>query len=94
MNKSLSDEKYAELVGLADLRGIVYSDQVEFHTVLGEIVLPRVRKKNFHCMPDWTMTVAYGKKDQLDENTRITITYKTGTRQKLAEWGKLKIIGE
>ena len=94
MNKSLSDEKYAELVGLADLRGIVYSDRVEFHTVLGEIVLPRVRKKNFHCMPDWTMTVAYGKKDQLDENTRITITYKTGTRQKLAEWGKLKIIGE
>jgi len=45
-------------------------------------------------MPDWTMKVVYGNKNQLDENTRITITYKTGTRQKLAEWEQLRIFSE
>ena len=94
INKSLPDEKYAELVGLADLRGTVYTDRVEFHTVYGELTLPRLRKKNFHCMPDWTMKIVSGNRKRFDETTRITITYKTGKKEVLANWGNLKIISE
>ena len=94
VDKSLSDEKYAELVGLADLRGTVFADRVEFHTVYGELTLPRLRKKNFHCMPDWTMKIVSGNRKRFDETTRITITYKTGKKEVLANWGNLKIISE
>ena len=93
-DKSLPPEKYAELVGLADFRGTVYADRVEIHTVYGEMTLPRLKKKNFHCMPDWTMQVVYGKQKRFDENAVITITYQTGTESVLADWGKLKILSE
>lgn len=93
-DKSLPPEKYAELVGLADLRGTVYADRVEFHTVYGEMTLPRLKKKNFHCMPDWTMQVVSGKQKRFDENAVITVTYQTGTESVLADWGKLKIFSE
>ena len=92
VNRSLSAEKYAELVGLADLTGRIYADSVVFHTVYGEITLPRLRKKNFHCMPDWTLRVAWENQKRFDENTKIIITYKTGKKQILANWGNLKIV--
>ena len=94
INKDLPDDKYAELVGLADLRGTVYADRVEFHTVYGEVTLPRLRKKNFHCMPDWEMKIVRRKGTCFDENTKITIIYKTREKQVLANWGQLKIISE
>ena len=94
INKDLPDDKYAELVGLADLRGTVYADRVEFHTIYGEVTLPRLRKKNFHCMPDWEMKIVRGKGTCFDEKTRITIIYKTRKKQVLANWGQLKIISE
>ena len=94
INKDLPDDKYAELVGLADLRGTVYADRVEFHTVYGEVTLPRLRKKNFHCMPDWEMKIVRRKGTRFDENTKITIIYKTREKQVLANWGQLKIISE
>lgn len=92
INKTLSPEKYAELVGLADLHGTVYADRVELHTVYGDITLPRLKKKNFHCMPDWTIQIMYGKRKRFDENTRITITYKTGRKKVLANWDRMKIV--
>ena len=58
------------------------------------MTLPRLKKKNFHCMPDWTMQVVYGKQKRFDENSVITITYQTGTESVLADWGKLKILSE
>lgn len=95
MAKDLSDEKYAEMVGLADLRGVVYADRVEFHTNYGEMILPRLRKKDYHCMPDWTMKVTFSDtEEKLDDKTKITVTYKTGTKQKLADWGQLRILSE
>ena len=94
INKSLSPEKYAELVGLIDLRGTVHADRVVFQTIYGEMILPRLKKKNFHCMPDWKMKIVYGKRARFDENTRITITYKTRKKQVLANWRQLKIISE
>ena len=94
INKDLPDDKYAELVGLADLRGTVYADRVEFHTVYGEVTLPRLRKKNFHCMPDWEMKIVHRKGTCFDEKNRITIIYKTRKKQVLANWGQLKIISE
>ena len=84
INKDLPDDKYAELVGLADLRGTVYADRVEFHTVYGEVTLPRLRKKNFHCMPDWEMKIVHRKGTCFDEKTKITIIYKTREKQVLA----------
>ena len=94
VDKSLSAEKYAELVGLADLRGTVYADRVVFQTIYGEMTLPRLKKKNFHCMPDWKMKIIYGNGKRFDENTRITIAYKTRKKQVLANWGQLKIVSE
>ena len=92
INKTLPTEKYAELVGLADIRGTVYADRVELHTVYGEITLPRLAKKNFNCMPDWSMRIEYAKRKHFDENTRITVTYKTGRKKVLANWDRIKII--
>ena len=94
INKDLPDDKYAELVGLIDLRGTVYADRVEFHTIYGEMTLPRLKKKNFHCMPDWTMKIVRGNGTCFYENTRITIIYKTRRKQVLANWGQLKIISK
>ena len=94
INKDLPDDKYAELVGLADLRGTVYADRVEFHTIYGEVTLPRLRKKNYHCMPDWEMKIVRRNGRSFDEKTQITITYKTRKKQVLANWGQLKIISE
>jgi len=94
VDKSLPAGKYAELVGLTDLRGTVYADRVVFQTIYGEMTLPRLKKKNFHCMPDWKMKIVYGKGTRFDENTRITITYKTRRKQVLANWGQLKIVSE
>ena len=53
-----------------------------------------VHYKNFHCMPDWTMKIISGNRKRFDETTRITITYKTGKKEVLANWENLKIISE
>ena len=94
IDKSLPDEKYAELIGLADIRGTIYADRVEFHTIFGELTLPRLKKKHFHCMPDWDLKIVRGNGTRFDEKTKITITYHTGEKQVLAKWGQLKIVSE
>ena len=94
IDKSLPPEKYAELVGLIDLHGTIYGDRAVFHTIYGEITLPRLKKKNFKCMPDWTMQIEYGKRKRFDENTKITVIYKTGQKRVLANWDKMKVISK
>ena len=94
IDKTLSDEKYAELVGIADIRGTVYRNYVDIHTAYGEFSLPRIFRKNYHCMPEWKMDIDYGKGERFDEKIKITIIYKTGKKQMLADWGQLKIISE
>ena len=91
IDKSLSDEKYAELVGIADIRGTVYRNRVDIHTAYGEFSLPRIFRKNYHCMPESRIVTDFDHSKEFNGNTKVRIIYRTGDKKVLVSWGRLTI---
>ena len=73
-----------------------YADRVEFNTLYGIVILPRIRSTNRLWMPKWEMSLLNkgAKKCVIDKNTQITATYFTGTKAELADFGSLRIVSQ
>lgn len=66
-----------------------------FHTLYGNVTLPRIRSSNRIWMPKWELSLFNtGRKKQcvIDKNTQITVSYFTGTKAELADFDNLRII--
>ena len=86
---------YESLLNDAQITATSYADRVEFHTLYGDVTLPRLRIRKRIWMPKWELSLASTKikeKNVIDKDTQITATYFTGTKAELADFGSLRII--
>ncbi len=94
MTQTLTEDEYSKLVVEADVRGTVFEDRVDFSNIYGSVTLPRIRTKTRRWMPAWrielTDNLIDGKRT-FDENTIVTLYYKTGKKKDLADCGQMKI---
>ena len=96
-NKNLSQGVYESLLNDAQITATSYADRVEFHTLYGNVILPRIRSTNRLWMPKWEMSLlnkGTKKKCVIDKNTQIIATYFTGTKTELADFGNLRIVSQ
>ena len=96
-NRSLPQGVYERLLNDARITATIYVDRVEFHTLYGNVSLPRIRSSNRIWMPKWELSLLNtGRKKQygIDKNTQITATYFTGTQAELADFGNLRIVSQ
>ena len=94
-NRSLPQGVYERLLNDARITATIYVDRVEFHTLYGNVSLPRIRSSNRIWMPKWELSLLNtGRKKQygIDKNTQITATYFTGTQAELAKFDNLRIV--
>ena len=94
-NRSLPQGVYERLLNDARITATIYVDRVEFHTLYGNVSLPRIRSSNRIWMPKWELSLLNtGRKKQygIDENTQITAIYFTGIKAELADFGNLRIV--
>ncbi len=89
--RTLNSEKYAELIGIADLTATIYRERMDIHCVYGTFSLPRLMVKGVHGLPLWNMKTIHPNGDSFDQNSSIVITYKTGSRKHLADWKNICI---
>lgn len=95
VNRSLPQGVYERLLNDARITATIYVDRVEFHTLYGNVSLPRIRSSNRIWMPKWELSLLNtGRKKQygIDKNTQITATYFTGTQAELAKFDNLRIV--
>lgn len=93
--RSLPQGVYERLLNDARITATIYVDRVEFHTLYGNVSLPRIRSSNRIWMPKWELSLLNtGRKKQygIDKNTQITATYFTGTQAELAKFDNLRIV--
>ena len=93
--KTLDHGLYESLLNDAQITATSYADRVEFHTLYGDVTLPRLRIRKRIWMPKWELSLASTKikeKNVIDKDTQITATYFTGTKAELADFGSLRII--
>ena len=96
-NRSLPQGVYERLLNDARITATIYVDRVEFHTLYGNVSLPRIRSSNRIWMPKWELSLLNtGRKKQygIDKNTQITATYFTGTQAELAKFDNLRIVSQ
>ena len=95
-NKNLSQGIYESLLNDAQITATSYADRVEFNTLHGSVVLPRIRSTNRLWMPKWEISLFNKgtKKCVIDKNTQITATYFTGIKAELANFGSLRIVSQ
>ena len=80
----------------ADITATIFRDRVEFHTKYGDVTVPRMWISNRPWMPSWEIELRNKGTEEdsdiyINEKTKITVTYKTGTKAVLAKFGQLKI---
>lgn len=93
--RNLDHGLYESLLNDAQITATSYADRVEFHTLYGDVTLPRLRIRKRIWMPKWELSLANTKikeKNVMDKDTQITATYFTGTKAELADFGSLRII--
>ena len=93
--KTLDHGLYESLLNDAQITATSYADRVEFHTLYGDVTLPRLRIRKRIWMPKWELSLANTKikeKNVMDKDTQITATYFTGTKAELADFGSFRII--
>ena len=86
---------YESLLNDAQITATSYADRVEYHTLYGDMILPRLRIHKRIWMPKWELSLANIRtkgKNVIDKDTQITATYFTGTKAELADFGSLRII--
>lgn len=94
--KNLSHGLYESLLVEADITATIFRDRVEFHTKYGDVTVPRMWISNRPWMPSWEIELRNKGTEEdsdiyINEKTKITVTYKTGTKAVLAKFGQLKI---
>ena len=93
--RNLDHGLYESLLNDAQITATSYADRVEFHTLYGDVTLPRLRIRKRIWMPKWELSLANTKikeKNVMDKDTQIMVTYFTGTKTELADFGSLRII--
>ena len=95
-SKNLSNGLYESLLVEADITATIFRDRVEFHTKYGDVTVPRMWISNRPWMPSWEIELRNKGTEEdsdiyINEKTKITVTYKTGTKAVLAKFGQLKI---
>ena len=93
--KTLDHGLYESLLNDAQITVTSYADRVEFHTLYGDMILPRLRIHKRIWMPKWELSLANIRtkgENVIDKDTQITATYFTGTKAELADFGSLRII--
>ena len=95
-SKNLSNALYESLLVEADITATIFRDRVEFHTRYGDVTIPRLWISNRPWMPAWEIELHNKCADDnsrcfIDSDTKITVTYKTGTKAELAKFEQLKI---
>ena len=94
-NRSLPQGVYERLLNDARITATIYVDRVEFHTLYGNVSLPRIRSSNRIWMPKWELSLLNTRRKKqygIDKNTQITATYFTGTQAELAKFDNLRIV--
>lgn len=72
-------------------------DCITYSTIYGECSIPRLRYKNRNFLPQWEVSLlkelnhSISDYNLIDGQTKFLITFKTGTKQTLADWGRLII---
>ena len=95
-SKNLSNALYESLLVEADITATIFRDRVEFHTKYGNVTIPRLWISNRPWMPAWEVELHNKCADDnsrcfIDSDTKITVTYKTGTKAELAKFEQLNI---
>ncbi len=88
--KALSQFDYEQLLDEAEITATVFRNEVIFHTKYGDVTLPRIQVKNRLSMPEWEYQIL-SSTTKVDEDTKFLVTYKTGTRLTLADFGTLVV---
>ena len=95
--KTMDHGLYESLLNDAQITATSYADRVEFHTLYGDVVLPRLRIRKRVWMPEWDIALQNTTTQEnalITENTQITVKYHTGKPGILADFGQLKIISD
>ena len=85
------------LLNDAQITATSYADRVEFHTLYGDVTLPRFRIRKRIWMPKCDISLqnkGNSENPTISEDSRITVTYHTGKAGILADFGHLKIMGD
>ena len=95
--KNLPLSIYESLLNDAQITATCYATHVKFHTLYGSFCLPRIRSSNRLWMPKWKLSLFSTKSNGntvIDKNKRIFISYLTGTKAKLVNFGNLCIVSQ
>ena len=95
--RNLDHGLYESLLNDAQITATSYADRVEFHTLYGDVMLPRLRIRKRIWMPKWDISLqnkGNSENPTISEGSRITVTYHTGGAGILADFGQLKIVGD
>ena len=95
--RNLDHGLYESLLNDAQITATSYADRVEFHTLYGDVTLPRLRIRKRIWMPKWDISLqnkGNSENSTISDGSRITVTYHTGEAGILADFGQLKIVGD
>ena len=95
--RNLDHGVYESLLNDAQITATSYADRVEFHTLYGDVTLPRLRIRKRIWMPKWDISLqnkGNSENSTISDGSRITVTYHTGEAGILADFGQLKIVGD